>query len=170
MKHLLSIEEMSAEQLIDLIDLAADLKVKRQSNAGTYQPLANQCWGLIFTKSSTRTRVSFEIGVRELGGAVIPEETVRARLWDDVTATLGETNPFDYSERSTGRFREALALGPRDQSRAEVAEVFRNLGRRLVVVRRRREQRELSAPPQRWRGREGASRSQDCEQREAAHF
>lgn len=45
----------------------------------------------------------------ELGGAVIPEETVRARLWDDVTATLGETNPFDYSERSTGRFREALA-------------------------------------------------------------
>jgi ornithine carbamoyltransferase len=95
MKHLLSIEEMSAEQLIDLIDLAADLKVKRQSNAGTYQPLANQCWGLIFTKSSTRTRVSFEIGVRELGGAVM--------FLSSRDLQLGRGEPIEDTARVLGR-------------------------------------------------------------------
>ncbi|WP_382306921.1 adenine deaminase C-terminal domain-containing protein [Herbiconiux sp. UC225_62] len=49
----------------------------------------------------------------ERGGAVIPEEVVRGRLWDDVTTNLGEGNPFDYGEESTGRFREALAAGRR---------------------------------------------------------
>lgn len=49
----------------------------------------------------------------ERGGAVIPEEVVRARLWDPVTTNLGEGNPFDYGEVSTGRFREALVAGRR---------------------------------------------------------
>jgi adenine deaminase len=50
---------------------------------------------------------------RERGGAVIPEEVVRARLLDDVTTNLGEGNPFDYGDVSTGRFRSALAAGRR---------------------------------------------------------
>jgi adenine deaminase len=49
----------------------------------------------------------------ERGGAVIPEDVVRARLHDDVTATLGESNPFDFGEQSTSRFRAALAAGRR---------------------------------------------------------
>ncbi|BDI22189.1 adenine deaminase C-terminal domain-containing protein [Herbiconiux sp. L3-i23] len=49
----------------------------------------------------------------ERGGAIIPEEVVRERLLDDVTATLGESNPFDYGDESTGRFRAALAAGRR---------------------------------------------------------
>ncbi|MFD1712988.1 adenine deaminase C-terminal domain-containing protein [Amnibacterium flavum] len=49
----------------------------------------------------------------ERGGAVIPEDVVRARLLDDVTTNLGESNPFDYGEASTGRFRAALAAGRR---------------------------------------------------------
>lgn len=64
----------------------------------------------IFQQVSPTTPASDEL---ERGGAVIPEETVRARLWDDVTVTLGEGNPYDYSERSTGRFREAIAAGRR---------------------------------------------------------
>ena len=67
--HLLSIEESSAEQLKCLIDLAVELKATR--GAHTSQPLAGQTWALIFTKASTRTRVSFEVGVRELGGSVM---------------------------------------------------------------------------------------------------
>jgi len=49
----------------------------------------------------------------ERGGAIIPDEVVHARLLDDVTATLGESNPFDYGAASTGRFRAALAAGRR---------------------------------------------------------
>jgi ornithine carbamoyltransferase len=66
MKHLLSIEELSAAEITALLDSAAVLKRERGQHAS--QPLAGQTWALIFTKSSTRTRVSFEVGIRELGG------------------------------------------------------------------------------------------------------
>jgi len=65
MKHLLSIEELTAAQITELLDDAARLKAARGSHE---QPLAGQTWAMIFTKSSTRTRVSFEVGIRELGG------------------------------------------------------------------------------------------------------
>lgn len=65
MNHLLSIEELSARQIQQLLDSAAYLKRQRGRDG---QKLAGQTWALIFTKSSTRTRVSFEVGIRELGG------------------------------------------------------------------------------------------------------
>ena len=65
MKHLLSIEELNATQIKSLIDDAVRLKAQRGSHE---QPLTGQTWAMIFTKSSTRTRVSFEVGIRELGG------------------------------------------------------------------------------------------------------
>lgn len=66
MKHLLSIEELTADQIHLLLDSAVRLKAERGYHSG--QPLAGQTWAMIFTKSSTRTRVSFEVGIRELGG------------------------------------------------------------------------------------------------------
>jgi ornithine carbamoyltransferase len=66
MKHLLSIEELSAREINWLLNAAARLKAERGRHQD--QPLAGQTWALIFTKSSTRTRVSFEVGIRELGG------------------------------------------------------------------------------------------------------
>jgi len=66
MKHLLSIEELTADQITGLLDDAARLKAERGRHMA--QPLAGQTWAMIFTKSSTRTRVSFEVGIRELGG------------------------------------------------------------------------------------------------------
>ena len=65
MKHLLSIQELTAREIERLLDSAAHLKLERGREG---QPLAGQTWALIFTKSSTRTRVSFEVGIRELGG------------------------------------------------------------------------------------------------------
>jgi ornithine carbamoyltransferase len=68
MKNLLSIEELSARDIIDIVDLATKL---RKNRAATPQILNGQCWALIFSKASTRTRVSFEVGIRELGGSVM---------------------------------------------------------------------------------------------------
>jgi ornithine carbamoyltransferase len=64
MKHLLSIEEFNDFDAV--FSLAKKLKKQRGKSGSS--PLKGQTWGLIFTKSSTRTRVSFEVGVRELGG------------------------------------------------------------------------------------------------------
>ena len=65
MQHLLSIEQLSAKEIEALLDSAEFLKRQRGRDG---QKLAGQTWALIFTKSSTRTRVSFEVGIRELGG------------------------------------------------------------------------------------------------------
>jgi ornithine carbamoyltransferase len=69
MKHFLSLEEQRIEDFEAILDLADKLKAERTDT--TFRPLANQTWAMIFSKSSTRTRVSFEVGVRELGGQVI---------------------------------------------------------------------------------------------------
>ncbi len=65
MNHLLSIEQLSAKEIQDLLESAAYLKRQRGRDG---KKLEGQTWALIFTKSSTRTRVSFEVGIRELGG------------------------------------------------------------------------------------------------------
>jgi len=69
MKHLLSIEALTGEEIARIIALAGRMKAERGGHAS--QPLAGQCWALMFSKSSTRTRVSFEVGIRELGGDVM---------------------------------------------------------------------------------------------------
>lgn len=69
MKNLLSIESLTGDEIRKIIDDAVVLKAERGQHSS--QPLDGQCWAMIFTKSSTRTRVSFEVGVRELGGSVM---------------------------------------------------------------------------------------------------
>src|SRR5436190_11552127 len=69
MKHLLSIEQLSREEIERILQRTAELKANRGKISA--QPLAGQTWALIFSKPSTRTRVSFEVGVRELGGETI---------------------------------------------------------------------------------------------------
>lgn len=69
MKHLLSIESLDRKEILAVLDLAAEMKTSRGRHSA--HPLRHQCWVLIFAKSSTRTRVSFEVGIRELGGDVI---------------------------------------------------------------------------------------------------
>jgi len=69
MKHLLSIESLTRDNIEAILDLAAKMKTMR--GCLDAHPLKHRCWALIFTKSSTRTRVSFEVGIRELGGDVL---------------------------------------------------------------------------------------------------
>jgi ornithine carbamoyltransferase len=92
MKHLLSIEELSAEEIENILSLAATLKKDRKASP---QVLAGQQWALIFTKSSTRTRVSFEVGVRELGGQVM--------FLSGADIQLGRGEPIKDTARVMGR-------------------------------------------------------------------
>jgi len=78
MKHLLSIEQLSREEIATILRDTADLKKNRASNSK--KPLAGQTWALIFSKPSTRTRVSFEVGIQELGGNSIYLNAADAQL------------------------------------------------------------------------------------------
>lgn len=93
MKHLLSIESLTAAEILRILELAAEMKVMRGRH--TEHPLRHQCWPLIFSKSSTRTRVSFEVGIRELGGDVI------FLAADDIQ--LGRGEPIKDTARVLGR-------------------------------------------------------------------
>ena len=66
MKNLLSIESLSRDEILRILALGGEMKATRGRHAA--HPLRHRCWGMIFNKSSTRTRVSFEVGIRELGG------------------------------------------------------------------------------------------------------
>ena len=78
MKHLLSIEELTRGEIETVLRRTAEFK----SNRGkiSTRPLAGQTWALIFSKPSTRTRVSFEVGIRELGGESIYMNAADAQL------------------------------------------------------------------------------------------
>lgn len=93
MKSLLSIEELTREEICSLLALGHKLKAERGHH--TAQPLAGQTWALIFAKSSTRTRVSFEVGVSELGG--------RPMFLSNRDTQLGRGEPIKDTARVLGR-------------------------------------------------------------------
>lgn len=92
MNHLLSIEELNREQIERIVDLACVLKKDRKASP---QVLTGQQWALIFSKSSTRTRVSFEVGIRELGGQVM--------FLSSADIQLGRGEPIKDTARVMGR-------------------------------------------------------------------
>ncbi|WP_152396391.1 ornithine carbamoyltransferase [Paenibacillus guangzhouensis] len=69
-RDFLGLGDFSSEEIRYLIDLAIELK-KKQKNGEVYQPLKGKTLGMIFEKSSTRTRVSFEVGMYQLGGQAL---------------------------------------------------------------------------------------------------
>ncbi|TPG69926.1 ornithine carbamoyltransferase [Brevibacillus laterosporus] len=67
-KSTLQIDEWNKEEILGLLHYASQIKVMQKSGK-VYQPLAGKTLAMIFTKSSTRTRVSFEVGMYQLGGS-----------------------------------------------------------------------------------------------------
>ena len=93
MKHFLSIEKLAQAEIEQLLAQTATLKSERGRHAT--RPLKDQSWAMLFSKASTRTRVSFEVGVRELGGHVIflPASEIQ----------LGRGEPIKDTARVLGR-------------------------------------------------------------------
>lgn len=68
MKHLLCLNDWTPDEIIDVLDLADKLKYENKNGIRHDHHLRGKTLGMIFSKSSTRTRVSFEVGMQQLGG------------------------------------------------------------------------------------------------------
>jgi len=109
MKHLLSIESLAADEILSIVDLGAKLKAARGTQGP--RPLAGECWGMLFSKSSTRTRVSFEVGIRELGGEVL--------FLSSSEIQLGRGEPIEDTARVLGRMLHGAVIRTFKQSDIE---------------------------------------------------
>jgi ornithine carbamoyltransferase len=92
-RHLLGLKGIEEKTVREILALAARYKAERKSIS--WRPLAGQTWALIFTKSSTRTRVSFEVAIRELGG--------NALFLNGNDLQLGRGEPIKDTARVLGR-------------------------------------------------------------------
>jgi len=109
MKNLLSIEALTEQEITDIVELGATLRKNRTASP---QVLNGQCWALIFNKSSTRTRVSFEVGIRELGGSVM--------FLSGADTQLGRGEPVKDTARVLGRMVHGAVI--RTYAQADVEE------------------------------------------------
>ena len=116
MKHLLSIEKLARTDLETI--LADTAAMKRERGHSDRRPLAGQVWALVFAKSSTRTRVSFEVGLRELGADAL---FLSAR-----EIQLGRGEPIKDTARVLGRMIHGAVI--RTFGQAEIEEFARFSG------------------------------------------
>ena len=110
-RHFLAIPDLSPAELVALFELAAEMK------AGTYRekPLAGKTLGMIFAKSSTRTRVSFEVGAYQLGG--------HALFLSSRDIQLGRGEPIRDTARVLSRYLDGIMIRTFDH--ADVEELAR---------------------------------------------
>ncbi len=98
MRHLISLKEQSKEDILEMLDMAAKLKSKRSAGEIT-DYLQNKTLILFFQKSSTRTRLSFEAAMTELGGHAI---------FLDARTTQFSLTDFNDEIQAVMRFGDAL--------------------------------------------------------------
>ena len=100
-RHFLSLLDFTPAELDKLISRAIELKAMRQRNL-THEPLKNKALAMIFEKSSTRTRVSFEAGMTQLGG--------HAMFLSPRDTQLGRGEPIEDSARVMSRMVDAIMI------------------------------------------------------------
>ncbi len=110
MKHLLKLADLTAEEIFGILNLADQLKYERK-NGVPHPVLQGKKLGMIFTKSSTRTRVSFEVGMTELGG--------HALFLSDRDIQLGRGEPIKDTVRVLSRYLDGIMIRTYKQSDVE---------------------------------------------------
>ena len=101
MKHLLKLSDLSSEEIIGILNLADQLKYERKNNI-CHHHLEGKKLGMIFEKSSTRTRVSFEVGMYELGG--------HALFLSGKDLQIGRGEPIKDTVRVLSRYLDGIMI------------------------------------------------------------
>lgn len=115
MKHLLKLLDMSPAEMTEILDLADQLKYERKH--GIEHPhLKGKALGMIFQKSSTRTRVSFETGMYQLGG--------HALFLSGRDLQIGRGEPVQDTARVLSRYLDGIMIRTFDQKEVEDLEKY----------------------------------------------
>ena len=102
MRHFIDLKDFSADTLQMILDHAQAMKQAQRAGAGHEQPLAGKTVAMIFAKPSTRTRVSFEVGIVQLGGTPLVLSA------QDLQLGRGET--IEDTARVLSRYVDAIMI------------------------------------------------------------
>ncbi|MGI6744743.1 MAG: Ornithine carbamoyltransferase [Firmicutes bacterium ADurb.Bin300] len=111
MRHLLKLSDLSKDELFDLLYLADKLKSEKKAGLKRHY-LEGKTLGMIFSKSSTRTRVSFEVGMYELGGSAL--------FLSSIDTQMGRGEPVEDTARVLSRYLDGIMIRTYKQSDVEL--------------------------------------------------
>ena len=111
MKHLLKLMDLTGEEILSILDLADQLKYEKKHKIHR-KYLEGKTLGMIFQKRSTRTRVSFEAGMYQLGGQAL---FLTAR-----DLQIGRGEPVEDTARTLSRYLDGMMIRTYDQQEVEV--------------------------------------------------
>ena len=110
MKHLLKLSDWSTEEIKETLDLADKLKAEKKAGI-EHHILKGKTLGMIFEKSSTRTRVSFEVGIHDLGGTGL--------FLSSRDLQLGRGEPIEDTARVLSRYLDLIMIRTFEQEKVE---------------------------------------------------
>lgn len=110
MKHLLKLQDLNKEEIIDILNLADQLKYENH-NGIEHHLLKGKTLGMIFQKSSTRTRVSFETGMYQLGG--------QALFLSNRDLQIGRGEPVQDTARVLSRYLDGIMIRTFEQKEVD---------------------------------------------------
>lgn len=110
MKHLLKLMDLSEKEIVEILNLADQLKYEKK-NGIEHHILKGKALGLIFEKSSTRTRVSFEVGMYDLGG--------NALFLSSRDLQIGRGEPVQDTARVLSRYLDGIMIRTYAQEEVE---------------------------------------------------
>lgn len=110
MKHLLKLSDLTGEEILKILNLADQLKYE-QKNGIEHHLLKGKTLGMIFSKSSTRTRVSFEVGMYQLGGSAL--------FLSSNDLQIGRGEPVQDTARVLSRYLDGIMIRTFAQSEPE---------------------------------------------------
>ncbi len=110
MNDLLKMSDLSKEEILDILNLAMQLKYETK-NGIEHKLLAGQTLGMIFQKASTRTRVSFEVGMYQLGG--------QALFLSSRDLQIGRGEPVEDTARVLSRYLNGIMIRTFEQKEVE---------------------------------------------------